>query len=77
METSGELYGLNYELNIYKDIIRPIVDLNICPNFVKYLASGEKCSFNDLLNILHDNLYDPLGITLLPSDECYKNLIRN
>ena len=52
LETSGELYGLNYELNIYKDIIRPIVDLNICPNFVKYLASGSNCSFNSLLNFL-------------------------
>ena len=69
--------GLKYEMDIYKYIINDIIKYKICPNFVKYLASGEKCSFNDLLNILHDNLYDPLGITLLPSDECYKNLIRN
>ena len=49
INTIEEINGLKYELNIYKDIIRPLVDLNICPNFVKYLASGTNCSFDNLL----------------------------
>ena len=51
------LKGLNYELDVYKDVIRPLIDYNICPNFIKYLASGKKCSYDNLLNILKDNLY--------------------
>ena len=47
-----ELYGLKYELKIYKDVIRPLIDYNICPNFIKYLASGEKCSYDNLLKFL-------------------------
>ena len=52
INTTEEINGLKYELNIYKDIIRPLVDLNICPNFVKYLASATNCSFDNLLNFL-------------------------
>ena len=52
INTTPEINGLKYELNIYKDIIRPLVDLNICPNFVKYLASTTNCSFDNLLNFL-------------------------
>jgi len=50
------LKGLNYELDVYKDVIRPLIDYNICPNFVKYLASGKKCTYENLLNILKNNL---------------------
>ena len=69
--------GLKYEMNIYKYIINNIMKYKICPNFVKYLASGEECLLNDLLTILHGNLYDPLEIRLLSREECSKNLIRN
>jgi len=44
--------GLNYELIVYRDIIRPLVDNNICPNFIKYLASGQGCSYDDILKFL-------------------------
>ena len=50
------LKGLNYELDVYKDVIRPLIDYNICPNFIKYLASGKKCTYENLLNILKNNL---------------------
>ena len=52
------LKGLNYELDVYKGIIRPLIDYNICPNFIKYLASGKNCTYKNLLNILENNLYD-------------------
>jgi hypothetical protein len=49
---SNGIYGLEYELNVYRKIIRPIIDQGICPNFIRYLGSGVRCSYNDLLNIL-------------------------
>ena len=72
-----ESLALKYELNIYKFIINNIIKYKICPNFVKYLAIGEKCSYSDLLKILTNNLYDPLGVRVLDIDECTKNLNRN
>ena len=47
-------HGLKYELYIYKDIIRPLIDTRICPNFIKYLGSGEMCEFSSLQKILSD-----------------------
>jgi len=44
--------ALKYELNIYKNIISKLIKYKICPNFVKYLSSGENCSYKDLLNML-------------------------
>ena len=41
--------GLTYETMVYRDIITPLVDLNICPNFIRYIASGNACHYNDLL----------------------------
>ena len=48
----SSVYGLNYELIVYKDIIRPLVDYNICPNFIKYLSGGKGCSYDDILQFL-------------------------
>ncbi len=42
------LEGLAYEVKIYRDIIRPLVDHQICPNFVKYLGSAINCSYGDM-----------------------------
>ena len=47
--------GLEYELKVYK-IIKNILNYKISPNFVRLLAHGEKCSYEDLLNILLDKL---------------------
>lgn len=69
-----KLKGLNYELKLYKDVIRPLIDLNICPNFVKYLASGERCTYTNLLNMLENNLYNAKKI---PKSEIPKILNRN
>ena len=51
------LLSLDYELRVYKDIIRPLVDLNICTNFVKYLAGGSNCTYNNLFEMLNDHIY--------------------
>ena len=52
VELQRNLAGLNYELDIYKDVIRPLVDRNICPNFIRYLGSGLRCKSSDVLKFL-------------------------
>ena len=50
--------ALEYEIKIYRDIIRPLIDYNVCKNFVKYLSSGLNCTYDDLRNMLENHLYD-------------------
>ncbi len=47
-----QLGGLEYEVKIYRDIIRPLLDHKICPNFVKYLGSATDCSYGDISGFL-------------------------
>ena len=77
-QATQEMNGLKYELNIYKDVIRPLVDLNICPNFVKYLASSTNCSYNNLLNFLKGKVKKTDGsLSLLRDEQVEINFIRN
>lgn len=46
------LNSLKYEIQIYRDIVRPLIDQQICPNFVRYLGSGANCNFDSMMNIL-------------------------
>ena len=49
--------GLTYETNVYKYIITPLVDYNICPNFIRMIGSGTLCKYDDLFKILKNNYY--------------------
>jgi hypothetical protein len=49
------IIGLEYEILVYKNIIKPLINYNVCPNFVRYLASGNNCTYNDLFNMLNKN----------------------
>ena len=53
-----ETKALEYEIKIYRDIIRPLIDYNVCKNFVKYLGSGLNCTYYDLKSMLIDHLFD-------------------
>jgi hypothetical protein len=44
--------ALDYEQRVYKNFIRPLVDQNICPNFVKFLGKGTNCDIMTLLDIV-------------------------
>lgn len=44
--------GLMYELRVYRDVVAPLVDKRVCPNFVRYLSSAERCSYKDMIEIL-------------------------
>jgi hypothetical protein len=48
--------SLSYEIMVYRAVIRPLIDLQICPNFVNYLGSSMVCPADTLINIL---LQDP------------------
>jgi hypothetical protein len=47
--------ALNYELMIYKDIIRHLVDENICTNFIRCLGSSSACDADNILSIIKKN----------------------
>lgn len=51
------LEGLKYEIKVYRDIVKPLIDKKICPNFVRYLSSSEGCTISDLKNMLVGKAY--------------------
>jgi hypothetical protein len=73
-----ESRGLEYETDIYEHVIRPLIDNNICPNFVKYMGKGIGCNFNSLLKILSKGKYDrQLEINLKRNISCIINRERD
>jgi hypothetical protein len=51
--TRLQIYALNYEMWVYGNVIRSLVDDRICPNFNRYLAHGKHCKNSALLRITH------------------------
>jgi len=49
--------GLMYESNVYKLVITPLVDLKICPNFIRCIGVGKLCSYDDLFKMLDNHYY--------------------
>lgn len=60
------LRSLLYELNFYKGVVRPIIDTNVCTNFVRFIGSGIQCSSDDILSI---------GIKNNPVDAIENNIL--
>jgi len=50
--------GLNYEAKVYRDIVKGLIESNICPNFIKFLGLGQNCSFEDVRKMLVPSLGD-------------------
>lgn len=44
--------GLMYELRVYRDVVKPLMEKRICPNFVRYLASAEACTLDQVSTIV-------------------------
>ena len=40
---------LDFELRVYAELIRPLIDLKVSPHFVKFYARGERCTFSNLV----------------------------
>ena len=51
-EMFDTLSGLNYEMKVYKEITNPLLNYNICPNFVRCLATQEGCTYENIYNFL-------------------------
>lgn len=62
------LLGLRYEISVYRDVIKPLIDYQVCPNFISFLFAGISCKGITLLNSLK---------TTLPEVEASNNLERN
>jgi hypothetical protein len=50
--------SLNYEAKVYRDIVKGLIESNICPNFIKFLGLGQNCSFEDVRKMLVPTLGD-------------------
>jgi len=44
--------GLMYELRVYRNVVSPLIERHVCPNFVRYLSSTTGCGFEDVQGIL-------------------------
>ena len=62
--------ALNYELMVYRDIIRVLVDEKICTNFVQCLGSSSSCSTGSILNLISKNT----GVTH-PGNNLLRNIM--
>ena len=69
--------SLEYEINVYKKVIRPLLDNNISPNFIKYYATGIGCSFDNLLAILEKDKTKNMTEQNLARNLCYLVGLRN
>ena len=70
------LYALDYETRVYRDVIKPLIIKNICPNFVKYINSAINCTYKNLLEFLTDGKLRNNNI-VINNNQCNKNLNRN
>lgn len=46
------IFGVNYEADVYLRIIKPLLDNNICPHFVRPYTGKINCSFSEIVKIL-------------------------
>ncbi len=50
------LYGLSYEIDVYKEVISKFLDLKICVNFVNFLSATRTCTYENLISFLKNNV---------------------
>lgn len=48
------IFGLEYEIEIYRDVIYPLIDNQVCPFFVKYVADFHNVSYDALAKLVND-----------------------
>jgi hypothetical protein len=67
------LISLSYEKEIYKRFVNHVLYNNICPNFIRYVTSGENCDFGSLLSFITNK---PVNGRMLrnPSQSLSKNI---
>jgi hypothetical protein len=65
--------GLMYEFQVYHSVVTPILDANICPNFLRSYLVSYNCQYDDLLETLKIGLVKHK----INPDLAYKHLNRN
>lgn len=56
-DLENAIEGLMYESNVYSQVVTPLVNLKICPNFIRSLGVGKLCSYDNLFKILDNHYY--------------------
>lgn len=51
-ELYKDIQGLRYEVSMYRDVIRPLIDYKVCPHFIKYYGSGYSCNKSNMIKTL-------------------------
>lgn len=46
-----QLIGLNYEMLVYEYVIKPLIDRNICPHFIRAYNHSRYCNFESLVTM--------------------------
>jgi len=65
--------GLMYEFQVYHSIVTPLLDANICPNYLRSYLVSYNCQYDDLLETLKIGLLKHK----IDPDMVYKHLNRN
>lgn len=50
-KNAPESKALEYEARVYEEVIKPLLDDNICPHFVRSFGRVKYCSYNQLLDM--------------------------
>ena len=51
--------GLRFEMAVYRDVIKPLIDDGTCPFFVRFIAGSESCSYRQLIRLAELNFVRP------------------
>lgn len=69
--------SLSYEMQIYKEIIGPLKNLKVCKHFIPLISTSENCSYENLLDILKNNVANVYNKTKMDDDMVDYVLKRN
>ena len=69
--------SLSYEMRVYKEIIGPLKNLKVCKHFIPLISTSEKCSYENVLDILKNNVVNAYDKTKIDDDMVDYVLKRN
>ena len=69
--------SLEYEKRVYKEIIGPMRELNVCKHFISVVSSFDSCSYDNIFNMVNGKLYDKRSNEILDKESTERVLKRN
>lgn len=68
------IYGLKYEIKVYKEIILPLIEESVCPFFVKYVHHFDDVEYKELVGLFKTENFKTLeSIFTGRVDDAYTN----